>query len=334
MSTTSATFIRQAFELSCPADPARGEIGAEVVEILVRDRQFDAATEFADTLLASEISAELAARVRLLLLPRLWATGRRGELADRSRESFGSPSLGARLAGYRALAQGAPADDATTDQVAAILGTMAAAEQADRDHDYARTHELFASARAAAQETTGYGLPEVGHLAVREVLALARRDDIEGALTGLDDRTRFPDSWQAPQLALVRAYLLFGAGRLNDAADAAANASALMGELRDATFEPDLRQLVALIAVLRGDTSGATTELEAGQRAGDELPLVRALLADAQGDPRAAAEVIALASAGGAGDAPGGLIWPEDLVVAAACSAADGMALSWLATIA
>jgi DNA-binding CsgD family transcriptional regulator len=313
MSTTSATFIQQAFELSDPAGPARAEIGAEVVEILVRDRQFAAATEFADTLLAFEISAELAARVQLLLLPRLWATGRRAELADRSRPSFGSPPLGARLAGYRALAQGTLADDATTDQVAAILRTVAAAEQAERDRDYARTHELFASARAAAQLTTGYGLPEVGHLAVREVLALARQDDIEGALAALDDRTRFPDSWQAPQLALVRAYLLFGAGRLNDAADAAATAATLMAELRDATFEPEFRQLVALIAVLRGDMSGA----KAGQQAGDELPLVRAVLADATGDPRAAASVIALAGAGG------GLIWPEDLVVAAARSARD-----------
>jgi hypothetical protein len=157
----------------------------------------------------------------------------------------------------------------------------------------------------------------VGQLAAREVLALARLDDIDGALTLLDDDVRFPDSWQAPQLALLRARLACGAGRLEEAAAAADTAAALLAELGDSTFEPDLRRFTALIAVLRGDMSRVRTQLAAGRQAGDELPLVQALLADAEGDPRAAAEVVALADAGLAG-----LAWPEELMlVAAACSA-------------
>jgi DNA-binding CsgD family transcriptional regulator len=268
-------------------------------------------------LLAAPISAEIQARVRLLLLPKLWATRRRAVLADlagRSGDPDATPELGARLAGYRALALGTTVEAASTDKVVAVLATVAAAEQAERDHDYMRTQELFASARAAAQETSGYGVPEVGQLAVRELLALARRDDIDGALARLD-ATRFPDSWQAPQLALLRAQLAFGAGRLDDAGGAAATAAALMAELLDRTFESELRQLVALIAVLRGDHAGVRTELAAGREAGDELPLVRALLADAEGDPRAPAQMVALV------DADDGLAWPEDLLVAAACSA-------------
>jgi DNA-binding CsgD family transcriptional regulator len=329
MATTSVTFIQQAFELTAADDPAWGDIGAEVVAILLRARHFAAATGFADTLLAAPVSADLQARVRLLLLPRLWATGQRSEVArlagagelggaGLALEPDVAPELGARLAVYRALTVGVTVEafsPGATDQVAAVLATMAAAERAERDHDHARAHELFESARAAARETAGYGLPEVGQLAVREVLALARRDDIDGALARLGDDTRFPDSWQAAQLALLRARLIFGAGRLDDAAGAAATAAALMAELGDSTLEPELRRLTALIALLRGDTAGVRAELASTRQAGDELPLVRALLADSEGDPRAAAEVVALA---GADD---GLDWPEEFLVTAACSA-------------
>jgi DNA-binding CsgD family transcriptional regulator len=335
MATTSVTFIRQAFELTAADDPARDEIGAEAVAILVRARQFDAAAGFADTLLAEPISPDLRARVRLLLLPRLWSAGQRAELgvlagvggSVLAPERGVAPELSARLAGYRSLALGmavaaVSAEDTmvgTTDQVAGVLATVAAAEQAERDGDYARTHELFSAACAAAQATTGVGLPEVGQLAARELLALARLDDIDGALTLLNDGMRFPDSWQAPQLALLRARFACGAGRLADAAAAADTAAALMAELGDSTFRPELRRLTALIALLRGDMSRVRTELAAARPAGDELPLVRALLADAEGDPRAAAEVVALADAD---QGPAGIAWPEDLVlVAAACSA-------------
>jgi SAM-dependent methyltransferase len=339
MSTTSVTFIRQAFELTAADDPARGEIGAEAVAILARARQFDAAVGFADTLLAASISPALRARVRLLLLPRLWSTGRRAELgvlagvggpsgsSVLASEPSVAPELAARLAGYRALAEGmavaavsaADTTITTADPVAGVLATVAAAEQAEREGDYACTHELFAAACAATRETTGVGLPEVGQLAAREVLALARLDDIDGALTRLDDDRRFPDSWQAPQLALLRARLACGAGRLEDAAAAAATAAALMAELGDSTFGPELRRLTALTALLRGDLSRVRMELVAAREADNEMPLVRALLADAEGDPRAAAEVIALADAD---EGLAGPAWPEDLaLVAAACSA-------------
>jgi DNA-binding CsgD family transcriptional regulator len=321
MSTTSATFIRQAFELTDVDDPVWGEIGAEVVAILVLARQHATATTFADTLLAAPVSAELVAQVQLLLLPRLWASGRLGELAERSQDPGATPELRARLAAYRALAAGtglmdsAELKEAGADEVASVLATVAIAEQAERESDYLLAAESFAAACAAAQQATGCGLPEIGQLAVRELLALARGDDIDGALERLGDGARFPDSWQAPQLALLRARLNFGAGRLDDASDAAATALVLMAEVGDGTFAPEVRRLVALIALLRGDTAGVRAELAAGRQKGDELPLVRALLADAEGDPHAAAEIVSLVDAGHES------AWPEDLLVAAACSA-------------
>jgi DNA-binding CsgD family transcriptional regulator len=304
MATTSVTFIRQAFELTSADDPDWGEIGVEAVEILGSARQFADATRFADMLLAARVPAGLHARVRLLLLPRLWATGQRAELADRAREPAGVPDLDARLAGYRALAGGTTIET-HDDPVAAVLATTAAAEC---EQERGNAHARFTSARIAAQSVTGYGAPEAGQLAVRELVALARLDDIDGALRGLGDSTRFANSWQAPQLALLRAQLTMAAGRVGDAASAAATATELMAELHDHVFEPELRALLASLALLRGDSAGAGTQLAAAAGAGYDLPLARAALAD-----DAAAVVSAVRAVRPA--------WPEEWLVAAACSA-------------
>ncbi|MBV9845033.1 MAG: AAA family ATPase [Kutzneria sp.] len=310
MPTTSVTFIREAFALTDASDPLCGEIGVEVVSILVASRQyrkFAEATQFADALLAASLSAEQRARVQLLLLPRLWSTNQHAELLDRAAAAPGAPAdLAARLAGYRALAAVEPAEMTDADPIAAVLSTMAAAEAARQQRDYARTHELFASARAAAQGLTGYGAPDVGQLALRELLALAQLDDFDGALAGLGDGNRFGDSWQAPQLALLRAQLAYGAGRVEEADEATATATALMAELFDYAFEPPVRLLTALLALLRGDNAQARTV---------DQPLARALLADADGDPCGAAEIVAVVRDDR--DFP----WPEELLVGAACSA-------------
>lgn len=307
MPTTAVTFIRQAFDLAGADDPTRGEIGVEAVSILLADRQFDEATRFADALLASPVGAEDGARVRLLLLPRLWLTDRYPEILDRAADiPRGAPGdLAARLAGYRALAGAGPVEPAGTDPVARVLATMAAAEAANRAGDRARTHDLFASAHAAARGLTGYGAPDAGELALRELLALARLDDIDGASAGLGDGSR-DDSWHAPRLALLRAQLAYGAGRVEAATEATSIAAAVTAEMGDVAVEPRLRLIEALLALLRGNPAPA-------RRA--DLPLTRALLADADGDPRAAAEIVAVLRADHR------FPWPEELLVDAAASA-------------
>lgn len=313
MPTTAVTFIRQAFELSDVDHAGRGEIGAETVSILLADRQFDEATRFADALLATPVGAGPRARVRLSLLPRLWLTGRYDELADRAADRAaggaadpgGPDDLAARLAAYRALAAGEPVEPTGDDPVAAVLATVAAAEAADRDRDYVRTHALFASARAAAEGLTGYGAPDAGQLALRELLAAARLDDLDGASARLGDGSR-DDTWRAPQLALLRAELAYGAGRVEAASEATAIATALMAELGDRTFEPRVRLLDALLGLLRGDNAPARAA---------NLPLAKALLADAEGDPRGAAGTVAALRA------DHHFPWPEELVVGAAASA-------------
>lgn len=305
MPTTSVTFIRQAFELVGANDLTRGEIGVEMVSILLADRQFDEATRFADTLLTAPVTAELRARVQLLLLPRLWLTNQHTELLNRATDQDAPSDLAARLAGYRALATAEPMEPTDSDPIAKVLATMAAAEAADRKRDYVRTHALFESAHMAAQGLTGYGAPDANQLALRELLALARLDDIDGALTALGDGAR-DDSWRAPQLALLRAQLVYGTGRVEAAAEATATAVELMAEMSDYTFEPQIRLMEALLALLRGDNAPARTA---------NLPLTNALLADIDGDPCGAAELVAVLRADHR------VPWQEELLVDAAASA-------------
>jgi DNA-binding CsgD family transcriptional regulator len=101
---------------------------------------------------------------------------------------------------------------------------------------------------------------------------------------------------------------MLAAGRVDDAASSAATATELMAELHDHVFEPELRVVLATLALLRGDGPAARTQLAAAGDAGNDLPLVRAALAD---DARAV--VAAVRAVGPA--------WPEEWLVAAACSA-------------
>jgi DNA-binding CsgD family transcriptional regulator len=308
MPTTAVTFIRQAFELAGPGDPVRDEIGVETVSILIADRQFDAATRFADALLTTPIGGELRARVQLLLAPRLWLTDRPRELLDRAADpaALGGPDdLAARLAAYRALAAEEPTEPTGPDAIAGVVATMAAAEAATRARDYTRAHALFRSARTAAPGLTGYGAPAAGHLALRELLALARLDDLEGAFAGLGDDAR-DDSWQAPARALLRAHLTYGSGRVEAATEATAIAASLMAEMGDATVEPHIRRLDGLLGLLRGDHARARTARQ---------PLTSAMLADAEGDPRGAAATVAVLRADHR------FPWPEEVLVGAAASA-------------
>ncbi|HEY2697376.1 MAG TPA: BREX system ATP-binding domain-containing protein [Pseudonocardiaceae bacterium] len=306
MSTTSVTFIKEAYRLTDPRDPVCGEIGVEVVTIMVADRQFAEAARFADLLLAGSLSAAQRACVQLLLLPRLWSTGQYAEILDRATDPGAPAELAARLAGYRALAGVGNVGPADADPIAAVLTTMAGAQAAHQDRDYARTHALFASARASAAGLTGYGVPDLGQLALRELLALARLDDIGGALAGVGDGTRVGSSWQAPQSALLRAQLSYGAGQVEDAAGAVASATALMAEVFDFAAEPQIQLLTALVAVLRGDNAQARDI---------DHPLAKAVVADAEGDQRGAAAIVAVLRADR--DFP----WPEELLVGAACAA-------------
>jgi DNA-binding CsgD family transcriptional regulator len=316
MVTTSVRFIQQAFDLTSEDDPIRGDIGVEAVAILGAAREFEDATRFAERLLADGLPAALSGEVRLLLLPRLWALGCRPKMADLARQPSGAAALDARLEGYRRLAgDDEPAvTQGLGDPIASVLAVLSQAEQTERRDDRQQALSLFASARSLAAGVDGYGVPEAGDLAARELAAVARSDRIDDALQGLDDEGNFPSSWQAPQLALLRAQFHLGAGRVEEAAVAASTAADLMQDVHDFSRERDLHQILATIALHRDDRDTARKHLTAATNSGEDLPLIRAVLDRADGTGAGGAELVEALCHDDAW-------WPEDWLIDAACSA-------------
>ncbi|WP_432939912.1 ATP-binding protein [Kribbella sp. CA-253562] len=320
MSITALSVIQETFELT-PVDHAiRGEVGGDVVDILLITRQYDAARAFADDLLGGTplyqglVSAELAARIRLLLAPQEWALG----LLDAGRLVVdGAPQhLAERLAAYRVLA-GAEEPFEGEDLVARAVLEIARAERAAGEGRFVEARDAYAAARsrgasassgsAAAGSTGGsgstasgsagggstgertaggdaLGTPPAVRVELAELFCRAQAGEPAAALQGVKEGLGVGDSWLAPQLAVLRAQLELAVGNLPAAVEAANASLRWSAELHDPSTEPTARQVLALVALLRGDLSAART-------APDE-PL-RALLAMADGDATAAHRLLA-----------------------------------------
>ncbi|GAA3042732.1 LuxR family transcriptional regulator [Pseudonocardia yunnanensis] len=321
MSTTAVTFIRRAFELVGDDDPEREPIARDVVAMLVAARQHHDAAAFADGLLDGEASPDTAAVVQLHLAPRLWATGRRAELAERVRHvrcAGAVPELRARLAGYEALAGGFAPEDPGHDPVARSLALLARAEQAERAADLATARLSYAEARSAAEQGAGEpgALPYV-RLELCELAMRGRLDDIDGALARLLELdAEGGDSWQAPQVAVTRAVLELGAGRLDAAFDAARAAEQWSGDIGDTDVDARLWHVLSLVAIHRGEPAEARSRIAEAERRGVPTGVERTLLAAPDDAGAAAALIRELAQQ----TAP----WPEELIVQAACTAHHG----------
>jgi DNA-binding NarL/FixJ family response regulator len=305
MVTTSVTLIRQAFALTPTQAPEHPAVGQEVVAYLLLARHFDEARTFADELLAEALTPELAATVRLLLAPRLWENGQLAELAARVGQDHDGVSapLRARLVAYRALAGGTAERPVTDDPIALSVTRVAEAEAAEWAADYPAALDHYTAALEIAEAVDH---PIRHQVRIRRTVLRAQLDQLDA-----EDRPRLPgDSWQAPGPAWLRAHLHLGAGRLADARHAADEALRLMSELADHLFEPAARHVLAVVALRQGDLNAVRTQLAAC-----DLPVVRALLADAQGELGAAATLVELVTA--ARWVP----WPDELLVDAACSA-------------
>ncbi|TCM48198.1 AAA ATPase-like protein [Kribbella sp. VKM Ac-2568] len=286
MSITAVSVIQQAFELTPVDSPLRGDVGEDVVMVLLVARRFDDAQAFADDLLGETalyrgpVTPDLRASILLRLAPHQWATGR---LDPKDLAVEGAAShLSERLAAYRVLA-GVQEPFETDDPVANGVQLLAAGERAQAEGRYGDASGLYAKARTAT-------LDEVGsHPAIRielaELFCLARTDGLEEARNRLQGLLSAGDSWVAPQLSVLRAELELAAGNLTAAAEAATTGLRWMAEVHDHSSEPIARQVLALVALQKGHLSEARE-----QAAGDEQ--IRALLAIADGDPAAATRLL------------------------------------------
>ncbi len=290
MSITAMSVIQETFELTPVDQPIRGEVGADVVEILLAAHQYDAARAFADDLVGGTplyqgpVTPELTARVRLLLAPHEWATG----TLDASRLTVaGSPQpLADRLAAYQVLA-GAAEPFETDDPLTSALLQLAQAEQAANEGRFADAAAAYAAARgqraSAGVPGSEVGTPPAARVELAELFCLAQAGEPAAALQRVADG--FPgDSWLAPQLAVLRAQLELAVGNLPAAREAAKASLRWSAEFHDPSPEPMARQVLALIALLQGDLSAA-------RKVPDEP--VRALLAMADGDATAAQRLLA-----------------------------------------
>ncbi|MGW4464302.1 helix-turn-helix transcriptional regulator [Micromonospora sp. NPDC004704] len=327
MAVTSVALIRQAFALSSEDDPERTTIGREVVSVLVHARRYDEAMAFAADLLRTEVSPDEAARIRLTLTARIWAAYGKTDLTCwllDERDDRASPQLRARLAAYAALVGGptahAPAlAEQVGDPAALAVVAFAAGVRSESAGEYHVARNSYAEAQTATRAAAGaIGTPSAGHIGLREVVVQAQSDDIDGARHQLADGAtvnRLTDSWQAPGLAWAGAYLDFGAGRLDDAIATARGALRLMDELHDHSAEAQVRYILGSVSLLRGDLIEARIQLTNAERRAGPMPLLRALLAGAEGEHDAPAILL------GAIEAEVLPPWREDLLVQVACAA-------------
>lgn len=285
MSITALSVIQQTFELTPVDDAFRGAVGEDVVEILLVARQFAAAEAFADDLLGGTalyrgpVSPDLRASIMLRLLPQRWATGR---LHQYSLEVPGvSAPLAERLRAYRVLARLEEPFE-TGDPVAAGIQHLATAEQARQAGRYAEARDLYRQARMAAGEQVG-SHPAI-HIELSELFCQAQADDLTGALDRLKAHLGARDSWLAPQMSVLRARLELATGNLSAATEMANACIRWSTEVFDSSSEPTARQILALVALLKGRLS------EAREQATDEQ--IHALLAMADGDTAAATRLL------------------------------------------
>ncbi|WBQ07198.1 helix-turn-helix transcriptional regulator [Kribbella sp. CA-293567] len=304
MSITALSVIQQTFELTLVDDEFRAEVGEDVVAILLVARQFQQAEAFADDLLGGTalyrgpVPPDLRASIVLRLLPHRWATGRL-ESAELDIPGTSNP-LAERLRAHRVLAHREEPFE-STDPVATGVQHLAAAERAQQSGRYAEARDLYRQARSAAGDEVGSH--PATHIEIAELFCQAQADDLTGALGRLKELLGTSDSWLAPQLSVLRARLELAIGNLPAAAEAANSCIRWSAEVFDSSAEPTARQILALIALLKGRLT------EAREQAPDDH--IRALLAVADGDLTAATRLL---------DTP--LDYPErhDLLIMAATS--------------
>jgi hypothetical protein len=256
MSITAISVIQQTFELTPADDAIRGDVGEEVVEVLLGGRQFAAAEAFADDLLGGtalyrgSVSPDLRAAIRLRLMPHMWATGRLGQ-CELDVPGASAP-LADRLRAYRVLARLEEPFE-TTDPVAAGVQQLAEAERARAVGRYMEARDLYRAARAATGDEVGSHPAMLIELA--ELFCQAQLDDLADALDRLKELIGTSDSWLAPQLSVLRARLELATGNLSAAADAANACLRWSPEVFDLSSQTPARQILALVALLKPPTT-------------------------------------------------------------------------------
>ncbi|MFD9735620.1 helix-turn-helix transcriptional regulator [Umezawaea sp. NPDC059074] len=277
MAITSMHLIREAFALLDQDDPLWGEVGQDVISILVTARHHQDAATFSHHLLAGPLTPDQQATVHLLLAPWRFATNQHETLTT-TPDPRTSPPLHTRLQAFRAAALGTPTTEIPDDPVAAAITYAAAARQADHNDDHRTAVELYTKALTQATSAEhDLGCPSPMFLGLRRAVALSHLDDFQTAREWLDQAST-TDSWQSARLAWLRAHLNLGEGNITEARTAAKDAVRLMDDLLDHALHNEVHHILVTTALLQGDLPAARTHLATAEHHNGHNPLLRALI--------------------------------------------------------
>jgi hypothetical protein len=308
---TAAELMLTAHSALRPGQASWLAVGERCVELLSLVQRCDDALAVAGRLLAYLDDDEPAGRLEVVLSRALWLTGRWAEAERRSRATLArpglSPVLRARLAALHALALsrvGSPASahpaaeralvtyQAAGDRTGRLFALHALAEVTRNRGDHRASLSYFRRLRAEDEPA----------FVAQEIMALQHLDRYPDAGTMLAEALAPSRPAQdgadraaiLPSLLYAQLWQDFNLARL-DAAETVARTLAALGRERGGRIcQLESAAVLAAVALIRGDTAAARSQLAASQLTASGRPeltgipvltLVRGWLIAAEGDP-------------------------------------------------
>ncbi|MFC0601670.1 helix-turn-helix transcriptional regulator [Streptomyces palmae] len=300
----AADLAVRALELVPPHEPAVFDVGERAISALTRAGRHTRARETGDALLARRPPLDVSARLQSALGDTLWHLDAIHELARRSTAALAvatDPAIRARLTAWQAMARSRGRD------LEAARGTgeraLAEAERTgDREARFLALRALGEIAlnagecAAAVDHHTALSAFDTAFLP-EEIVARVHMDDFDSARELL--RAAGGEHLRPAMLMWAQGNLNLGLGRLDDAEADLATAERLEADIGVPGNLVNIRVNRGLLAMLRGDRDAAREHLDVVRAAMDDRPntgnhathqYLEAVVADADGDPAAAAE--------------------------------------------
>ncbi|MFD9241208.1 ATP-binding protein [Streptomyces sp. NPDC059556] len=306
MPDLAADLAVRALELVPPHAPMAFDVGERAIVALTRAGRYTQARDTGDTLLARQPPLDVFARLQSVLGDTLWHLDDIHELIRRSTAALAAvtdPTIRARLTARQALARSRGRDLGAARET----GERALAE-AERSGDReARVLALWGlgeialnagDCAAAAEHHTALSVFDTAFLP-EEAVARIHMDDFDAARRLL--RTAGDVPLRPAMLTWAQGTLNMGLGRLDDADADLVTAERLEADLHLPGNLVNIRVNRGLLAMLRGDREAAREHLDVVRATVAGRPntgnhathrYFEAVVADAEGDHAAAAELI------------------------------------------
>ncbi|RSS76897.1 LuxR family transcriptional regulator [Streptomyces sp. WAC06614] len=306
MPDLAADLAVRALELVPPRAPLAYDVGERAVVALTRAGRYAQARDTGDVLLARQPPLDVFARLQCVLGDALWHLDDVHELTRRTTTALAAvtdPAIRARLTARQALARSRGSDLGAARET----GERALAEAERAGDREARVLALWGLGEIALN--AGDCAAAVAHHTALSVFDSAFLPEEAVALIHLDDfdavRRLLRTAGEAPlrpaMLIWAQGTLNLGLGRLDDADADFVTAERLEADLQVPGNLVNIRVNRGLLAMLRGDREAARAHLDVVRTTVADRPntgnhathrYFEAVLADADGDHAAAAELV------------------------------------------